>query len=157
MSLSMCRQSTPKSGAWFPIIPFSFPWCMTIILFRINAPFGILWLSMSRKMSNALWVETLTMLWETTKELGETSCLNMKIRTWWIHAHCSDLKMLCRRAVVSLGWRRHLEKNRSINGERAWYSHGYMATTEFLSAEVYFDHSPMDTTLFGNIVSIPSH
>ncbi|XP_042005918.1 uncharacterized protein LOC121754660 [Salvia splendens] len=37
----------------------------------------------------------------------------------------------------------------------AWYASGYMAATEYLPPGAYTDHSPVITTLFGNISSYP--
>lgn len=37
----------------------------------------------------------------------------------------------------------------------AWFSKGYLATTDFLPSGAYTDHSPAVTTLFGNVVSFP--
>ncbi|KAL1532348.1 hypothetical protein AAHA92_32372 [Salvia divinorum] len=37
----------------------------------------------------------------------------------------------------------------------AWFTKGYLASTEFLPSGAYSDHSPIVTTLFGNIVSYP--
>ncbi|XP_042041255.1 uncharacterized protein LOC121786687 [Salvia splendens] len=44
--------------------------------------------------------------------------------------------------------------DRAMNND-AWFTKGYLASTEFLPSGPYTDHSPAVTTLFGNIVSYP--